>query len=168
MCLVTDEFGVPLPTLARARSNAPRWTRPRKGEVPTESAHRSKGASERRETSRASDGTTHEAFCVRDADAFSRAHRRSTSADAGFDFHDVSRNAGSVPKTPTSRDNFWDFRARCDADASDDARVDDGKDDDDDAFARFGRLTRRSIERAMRERGCSALEALARLSREDA
>ena len=33
---------------------------------------------------------------------------------------------------------------------------------------RFGCLTRHSLERAMRERGCSALEALARLSREDA
>ena len=163
MCLVTDELGVPVPTIARA--SAPRWTRPRKGEVPTEREARSKGASERRETSRASDGTTPEASFVRDADAFSRAHRRSTSADEGFDFYDVSRDAAGVPKTPTSRDNFWDFRARCDDNASVDARDDD---DDSDDFARFGRLTRRSIERAMRERGCSALEALAKLSREDA
>jgi len=162
MCLVTDEFGVPLPTLARARASASEWTRPRKGEVPTEPETRSKGAPERRETSRASDGTTSDASVSRDDDARSRTHRRSTSADEGFDFYfdAVSRD---VPKTtPTSRDDFWDFRARRDADANADA-VDDGDD-----FARFGRLTRRSIERAMRERGCSALEALARLSREDA
>lgn len=165
MCLVTDEFGVPLPTLARARASASERTRPRKGEVPTEPETRSKGAPERRETSRASDGTTSDASFSRDDDACSRAHRRSTSADEGFDFYfdAVSRD---VPKTtPTSRDDFWDFRARRDADANADA-VDD--DDDDDDFARFGRLTRRSIERAMRERGCSALEALARLSRQDA
>ena len=153
MCLVTDEFGDPLPRLARPVESASEWTRPRK--VPTGDTVFSKP--ERDETRRATDARATDAWATDYSwrgDVPASESRRSMSSDEGFDFYDASRETA-----PSSRDESSDSRTTRDFDASVDAHGDP---------VRFGCLTRHSLERAMRERGCSALEALARLSREDA
>ena len=153
MCVVTDEFGAPLPRLARPVESASEWTRPRK--VPTGDTVFPKR--ERDETRRAADARATDAWATDFSwcgDVPASESRRSMSLDEGFDFYDASRETA-----PPSRDESSDSRTRRDFDASVDASGDP---------VRFGCLARHSLERAMRERGCSALEALARLSREDA
>ena len=153
MCLVTDEFGDPLPRLARPVESASEWTRPRK--VPTGDTAFPK--QERDETRRATDARATDAWATDYSwrgDVPASEGRRSMSSDEGFDFYDASRETA-----PSSRDESSDSRTTRDFDASVDAHGDP---------VRFGCLTRHSLERTMRERGCSALEALARLSREDA
>ena len=108
MCLVTDEFGDPLPRLARPVESASEWTRPRK--VPTGDTAFPK--QERDETRRATDARATDAWATDFSwcgDVPASESRRSMSSDEGFDFYDASRETAPPSRcllytSPSPRD----------------------------------------------------------------